>query len=81
VRATGGNVAVAQLRWLNPFPANTQEVVTSYRKVLIPELNVGQLATLIRAKYLVDAKSYSKVQGLPIFGDELEQAIWEMLDD
>jgi 2-oxoglutarate ferredoxin oxidoreductase subunit alpha len=42
---------------------------------------VGQLATLVRAKYLVDAKSYSKVQGLPIFGDELEQAIREMLDD
>ena len=81
VRRAGGNVAVAHLRWVNPFPANTTEVVRSYRKVLIPELNVGQLATLIRAKYLVDAKSYSKVQGLPIFGDELEQAILEMLDD
>lgn len=81
VRAAGGNIAVANLRWLNPFPGNTQEVVTSYPKVLIPELNGGQLAMLIRAKYLVDAKSYSKVQGLPIFGDELEQAIREMLDD
>jgi 2-oxoglutarate ferredoxin oxidoreductase subunit alpha len=81
VRKAGGNVAVAHLRWVNPFPTNTAEVVRSYRKVLIPELNIGQLATLIRAKYLVDAKSYSKVQGLPIFGDELEQAIVEMLDD
>jgi len=81
VRSGGGNVAVAHMRWVNPFPANTEEILRSYRRVLIPELNVGQLATLIRAKYLVDAKSYSKVQGLPIFGDELEQAIREMLDD
>jgi 2-oxoglutarate ferredoxin oxidoreductase subunit alpha len=81
VRERGGNVAVAHLRWVNPFPTNTGDVLRSYRKVLIPELNMGQLATLVRAKYLVDAKSYSKVQGLPIFGDELEQAIWETLDD
>jgi 2-oxoglutarate ferredoxin oxidoreductase subunit alpha len=81
VREGGRDVAVAHLRWLNPFPANTGEVLARYRKVLVPEVNAGQLSLLLRAAYLVDAKSFSKVQGLPIFGDELEQAIVETLDD
>lgn len=80
VREQGRSVAVAHLRWLNPFPANTGEVLAGYPQVLIPELNLGQLALLIRAKYLIDAKSYTKVQGLPIFAEELETAIMEMLD-
>ncbi len=49
--------------------------------MLIPELNTGQLSMLIRARYLVDAVSFSKVQGLPIWADELENGIWGMLDD
>jgi 2-oxoglutarate ferredoxin oxidoreductase subunit alpha len=81
VRDTGRTVAVAHLRWLNPFPANTGEVLGAYRRVLVPEINSGQLAMLVRAKYLVDARSFSKMQGLPIFGDELEHSIVEMLDD
>jgi 2-oxoglutarate ferredoxin oxidoreductase subunit alpha len=81
VRADGRKVATAHMRHLNPFPANTGDVVRSYPKVLIPEMNMGQLASLIRAKYLVDAQSYTKVQGLPIFAEELEREITRMLDE
>jgi 2-oxoglutarate ferredoxin oxidoreductase subunit alpha len=80
-RADGKKVATAHLRHLNPFPANTGEVVRAYRTILIPEMNLGQLAALIRAKYLVDAQTYSKVQGLPIFAEELEHEITRMLDE
>ena len=80
VRAAGRSVATAHLRWLSPFPANLGEVVRAYPKVLIPEMNLGQLAMLVRARYLVDAHPYSKVQGLPIFAEELEQEILRMLD-
>jgi 2-oxoglutarate ferredoxin oxidoreductase subunit alpha len=73
-------VATAHLRHLNPFPANLAEVVRAYPRVLIPEMNLGQLATLIRARFLVDAITFSKVQGLPIFADELEQEILRVLD-
>jgi 2-oxoglutarate ferredoxin oxidoreductase subunit alpha len=81
VRASGGKVATAHLRHLNPFPANTGEVVRAYRTVLIPEMNLGQLAMLIRAKFLVDAKSFTKVQGLPIFAEDLEEEIRRVLDE
>jgi 2-oxoglutarate/2-oxoacid ferredoxin oxidoreductase subunit alpha len=80
VRASGRKVATAHLRWLNPFPSNTEAVVKAYPKVLIPEMNAGQLALLIRGRFLVDATSFSKVQGLPIWADELEGAIEGMLD-
>jgi 2-oxoglutarate ferredoxin oxidoreductase subunit alpha len=53
--------------------------VTKYRQILIPELNSGQLTMLIRARFLADAKAFSKVQGLPIWADELEEAIVRML--
>jgi 2-oxoglutarate ferredoxin oxidoreductase subunit alpha len=79
-RATGLEVATAHLRWLNPLPANTAEVVARYPKILIPELNLGQLALIIRGRFLVDAASFTKVQGLPIFAEELEQEILGMLD-
>ena len=79
VRDRGGKVATAHLVHLHPFPANTGEVLARYRKVLIPELNAGQLAMLVRARYLVDAKTYAKVQGQPILAEELEHAILEMM--
>ena len=79
VRGSGERVATAHLRWLNPMPTNTGEVVTKYRQILIPELNSGQLTMLIRARFLADAKAFSKVQGLPIWADELEEAIVRML--
>jgi 2-oxoglutarate/2-oxoacid ferredoxin oxidoreductase subunit alpha len=80
VREQDKAVATAHLRHLNPLPANTGEVVTRYQKVLIPEMNLGQLSMLIRSRFLIDAESYSKVQGLPIFADELETKVMEMLD-
>ncbi len=81
VRSRGRKVATAHLYHLNPFPKNTGEVVRRFPRVLIPEMNTGQLAMLIRARYLVDAKSFSKVQGQPIFAEELETAILTTLDE
>jgi 2-oxoglutarate ferredoxin oxidoreductase subunit alpha len=81
IRQGGGSVATAHIRHLNPFPPNIGEVVNAYDKVLIPEMNLGQLALLIRAKFLVDVKSFTKVQGLPIFAEELEREITRVLDE
>jgi 2-oxoglutarate ferredoxin oxidoreductase subunit alpha len=75
VRESGRKVATAHLVHVNPMPANTGEVVQGYAKVLIPELNTGQLAMLIRSAHLVDARTFSKVQGQPIFAEELEDEI------
>jgi 2-oxoglutarate/2-oxoacid ferredoxin oxidoreductase subunit alpha len=79
VRDQGKKVATAHLVHLNPFPSNIAEVVRRYPKVLIPEMNSGQLALLIRGRFLVDATSYSKVQGLPIFVEDLEQEILKVM--
>jgi 2-oxoglutarate ferredoxin oxidoreductase subunit alpha len=65
LQAAGRSVAHAHLRHLNPFPANTEEVLRSYRRVLIPEVNLGQLLMLVRAKYLIDAVGYDRVRGKP----------------
>jgi 2-oxoglutarate/2-oxoacid ferredoxin oxidoreductase subunit alpha len=75
VRNSGLQVARAHLRHLNPFPANTGEVLARYDRVLVPEMNMGQLSTLLRARYLVDAIGYNRVRGLPFTSTELEQAI------
>jgi 2-oxoglutarate/2-oxoacid ferredoxin oxidoreductase subunit alpha len=74
-RAGGLRVAMAHLVHLNPFPANTGEIVRAYPKVLVPELNMGQLSRLIRAEYLVDARSFTKVQGAPFRTTEIIEAI------
>ncbi len=71
VRATGATIAQAHLRHLNPFPANLGEVLASYDKVVIPEMNLGQLALLVRAKYLVDVISATQVRGEPFRAAEL----------
>ncbi|WP_435173947.1 2-oxoacid:acceptor oxidoreductase subunit alpha [Actinacidiphila sp. bgisy145] len=75
LRREGGRVAQAHLRHLNPFPANLGAVLARYDKVLVPEMNLGQLAHLIRATYLVDARSYTQVTGLPFKAEQLAQAI------
>jgi 2-oxoglutarate ferredoxin oxidoreductase subunit alpha len=79
VRLRGKKVARAHLHHLHPLPRNTGEVVRRYSKVLIPETNTGQLARIIRSEFLVDAESYSKVEGLPIFAEELDEVITERL--
>ncbi|MFI2610776.1 2-oxoacid:acceptor oxidoreductase subunit alpha [Kitasatospora sp. NPDC018619] len=76
VRADGGEVAQAHLRNLNPFPANLGSVLRSYEKVIVPEMNLGQLALLLRAKYLVDAESYNQVRGLPFKAAQLADVLW-----
>jgi len=75
VRNTGAKVARAHLRHLNPFPANTGDVLRRYRTVLVPEMNMGQLALLLRGKYLVDVQSFTQVRGLPFTTIELADAI------
>ena len=79
VRRGGGSVAQAHLRHLNPFPANLGDVLRRYDKVLVPEINLGQLALLLRGKYLVDVISYNRVRGLPFRAAELAEAIEEVL--
>ena len=75
LRDKGRKVATAHLVHLNPFPADLGDVLRRYPKVLVPEMNLGQLSRLVRAEYLVDARSYSKVQGLPFTAAEIELAI------
>jgi 2-oxoglutarate/2-oxoacid ferredoxin oxidoreductase subunit alpha len=75
VRRRGGKVACAHMRHLNPMPRNTGDVLRGYPRVLIPEINTGQLVKLVRAEFLVDAESYTKVEGLPIFAAELDELI------
>jgi 2-oxoglutarate ferredoxin oxidoreductase subunit alpha len=81
VRAAGGKVAQAHLRHLNPFPANLGEVLRRYDRVLIPEMNLGQLRMLVRSQFLVDAIGLNRVRGLPFKAEELAQAIIELLDE
>jgi 2-oxoglutarate ferredoxin oxidoreductase subunit alpha len=80
VRKRGVSVARAHLHHLNPFPRNTGDVLRRYPKVLVPEMNLGQLALLLRARFLVDAVSYTKVRGRPLTAAELEEAILTMTE-
>jgi 2-oxoglutarate ferredoxin oxidoreductase subunit alpha len=79
VRTAGQAVATAHLRHLNPFPANLGEVLHKYDKVLVPEINLGQLALLLRGKYLVDVISYNRVRGLPFRAAELADVIKDVI--
>jgi 2-oxoglutarate ferredoxin oxidoreductase subunit alpha len=81
VRARGRRVAHAHLTQVHPFPRDLGEVLRRYPKVLVPEMNLGQLSRLVRAEYLVDARSVTKVKGQPFTAGELEHAILEALDD
>ncbi len=78
-REKGLSVSQAHLRHLNPMPANTGDVLAKFKKVLIPELNTGQLRLLIRGKFLVDAEGLNKVQGKPFLVEELSDAITKSL--
>jgi 2-oxoglutarate ferredoxin oxidoreductase subunit alpha len=80
LRADGVKVAQAHLRYLNPMPANTEEVLRSYRKVVLPEMNLGQLALLVRGMFLVDAIGVNQVRGLPFRVDELVAAVRSVIN-
>jgi 2-oxoglutarate ferredoxin oxidoreductase subunit alpha len=79
-RRKGIKVAQAHLRHLNPFPANVGEVLARYPKVVVPEMNLGQLALLLRGRYLVDVQSVTKVEGMAFLADEVEGIIDAALD-
>jgi 2-oxoglutarate/2-oxoacid ferredoxin oxidoreductase subunit alpha len=79
VRLAGGAVAQAHLRHLSPFPANLGDVLHSYDKVLVPEINLGQLALVLRGRYLADVISYNRVRGLPFKAAELAGVIEEVI--
>ena len=81
MRAKGLSVSAAHLRYLNPMPKNLGDLIGQFKKVLIPELNTGQLRLLIRARFLVDAKGLNKVAGQPFLVNEIEQAIQAMLEN
>ncbi|MET9991031.1 2-oxoacid:acceptor oxidoreductase subunit alpha [Streptomyces mutabilis] len=80
LRAAGDAIAQAHLRHLNPFPHNLGDVLKKYDKVVVPEMNLGQLATLVRAKYLVDAESYNQVNGMPFKAEQLATVLKETID-
>jgi 2-oxoglutarate ferredoxin oxidoreductase subunit alpha len=79
VRRRGRRVAHAHLTHLNPFPAGLGELLARYPKVVVPEMNLGQLSRLLRAEFLVDAQSVTKVQGAPFTSGELEQSLLDHL--
>jgi 2-oxoglutarate ferredoxin oxidoreductase subunit alpha len=81
VRMKDKKVDSAHLFHLNPLPHNTGEVLRSYRKVIVPEMNMGQLVKIVRSNFLVDADSITKVEGLPFFADELEREILERVTE
>jgi 2-oxoglutarate ferredoxin oxidoreductase subunit alpha len=68
---------VALLHHLSPLPENTGDVLRSFDRVLVPEMNTGQLAQVLRARYLVDVESFTKVEGLPLFASEIQGLIEE----
>lgn len=77
----GKSVAHAHLRYLNPMPKNTAEVIKKYKKVIVPEMNMGQLLIKLRSDFLVDAKGVNKVQGKPFLVSEIEEAIESALNE
>jgi 2-oxoglutarate ferredoxin oxidoreductase subunit alpha len=81
LQAKGASIAHAHLRYLNPLPANTGEVVSSFKRVLIPEVNLGQLSMLIRARFLIDAIGYNRVRGKPFRIAELEAEAERILQE
>jgi 2-oxoglutarate ferredoxin oxidoreductase subunit alpha len=81
IRQSGASVAQAHLRHLSPFPANLGEVLAAYDKVLVPEINLGQLALVLRGRYLADVISYNRVRGLPFRAAELAGVIEDVISN
>lgn len=80
LQVAGKSVAHVHINYLNPFPANLEAVLRSYKQILVPELNLGQLAFLLRANFLLTPHTYSKVQGLPFVPSEIEAAGLKVLE-
>ncbi|NKQ55736.1 2-oxoacid:acceptor oxidoreductase subunit alpha [Amycolatopsis sp. K13G38] len=80
VRKDGLPIAQAHVRNLNPLPENLGDILRSYDRVVVPEMNLGQLAWLLRAKYLVDVHSYTKVAGLPFKAEELQHVFTDIIE-
>ncbi|MET8177209.1 2-oxoacid:acceptor oxidoreductase subunit alpha [Streptomyces clavifer] len=80
LRASGETIAQAHLRHLNPFPKNLGDVLKRYDRVVVPEMNLGQLAMLLRARYLVDVQSYNQVNGMPFKAEQLATVLREAID-
>jgi 2-oxoglutarate ferredoxin oxidoreductase subunit alpha len=79
VQQTGKSVAHAHLRYMNPLPGNLGKILKNFDKILIPELNMGQLSLLIRARYLIDTESLNKVKGKPFTVSELVTEIEQLV--
>jgi 2-oxoglutarate ferredoxin oxidoreductase subunit alpha len=79
LQSEGHAVSHAHIRYLRPFPKNLGEIIQHFEHVLVPEINNGQLVKIIRDQYLVDAKPYNKVMGIPITKGELVDVIKKML--
>jgi 2-oxoglutarate ferredoxin oxidoreductase subunit alpha len=79
LQGEGRSVSSAHLRYLNPFPKNLGEVLAGFETVIVPEMNLGQLCTMVRAKYLVDAIAFSKVKGRPFQIREIVRKVEEYL--
>ena len=73
------NLAWYHLRWVNPLPKKLGEIIHNYKNILVPEINLGQLAKILRMEYLVDVKQFNKVMGLPLSTREVRQAIEDLL--
>ncbi|WSQ15334.1 hypothetical protein OG604_01110 [Streptomyces sp. NBC_01231] len=81
LRAAGEPIAQAHLRHLNPFPKNLGELLARYERIVVPEMNLGQQALLLRARYLVDAHSCNQVNGMPFKAEQLADALREILHE
>jgi 2-oxoglutarate ferredoxin oxidoreductase subunit alpha len=80
VRKAGGDIAQVHLRHLNPLPKDLGDIIKRYDAVMVPEMNLGQLSLLLRAKYLVDVVGYNQVNGMPLKAAELADAITHLIE-
>jgi 2-oxoglutarate ferredoxin oxidoreductase subunit alpha len=80
-RMTGKKIAQAHFKYISPFPRNTKEVLRNFKKILCPELNLGQLSQLLKSEFLVDVETLNKIQGLPFKSSEIENKIESILGE
>jgi 2-oxoglutarate ferredoxin oxidoreductase subunit alpha len=81
LRKEGEKVSFCHLRWINPLPDNLGRYIKNFKKVIVPEVNLGQLAKIIRSEYLIEAVSFNKIRGLPLQVIELKNAVTKLIED